>query len=147
MDTRTSAAPPAFLNVVAALVTIVALLAFAWLYVSVIWNTWKARRGPTPNEAYLATVLSGLVGGFVASAFGQSAPTPARTVAEFICSAAATIGGWLQHRRERQQLTVSRSKIGLGWLTSLCTLLLALLLCLHGGVGRHLSPRWLKIWL
>jgi hypothetical protein len=53
---------------------VLALLAFAVLYGLGIWAVWIGKRAPNDNLVYVATSLPGLVGGFVASFFGQELP-------------------------------------------------------------------------
>ena len=81
------------LAVSSALLSIVALFSFVALYTWAILLSWRARPAPNPNAVYLATALAGLVGGFVASAFGQKLPDTSRPPTSFFMSSAAYLGG------------------------------------------------------
>jgi hypothetical protein len=84
---------------ISALLSILALAAFAWLYGGAIKHTLEARTEkppqfyqPTPNVVYVATALAGLVGGFVASAFGQKLPDGPKPLWRFFASGIGSLG-------------------------------------------------------
>lgn len=83
-----------------ALLSVLALLGFVVLYAVAIWNSWHSKPGPDQNFVFLATSLAGLVGGFVASMFGQALPDAPNGPLTFIKSYAAHVGRLVTAQRK-----------------------------------------------
>jgi hypothetical protein len=68
--------PPEVRTLFAVVISLSALAGFVALFGSAIWETWRADQKPqhSENYLYLATALAGLVGGIVATGFGQRPP-------------------------------------------------------------------------
>jgi hypothetical protein len=68
--------PPEVRTLFAVVISLSALVGFVTLFGSAIWETWRSAQKPQPAENYLyvGTALAGLVGGIVATGFGQRPP-------------------------------------------------------------------------
>jgi hypothetical protein len=84
--------PPKFIAVVSAMLSIVGLVLFVLIYGFAVWRSWHKGPLPDSNMEYVATALAGLVGGFVAAAFGQKLPGRENGDTSFIRAGATRLG-------------------------------------------------------
>ena len=68
---------PAIIKWLTFLISTVALMGFVIIYWKLLTTEWSRVNQPDKPLEYLASSLSGLVGGIVAAAFGQKLPNPA----------------------------------------------------------------------
>lgn len=110
------------LALISAILSVLALLGFGVLYAVAMWRSWHSKPGLEQNFVFLATSLAGLVGGFVASMFGQALPDAPNGPIAFIKSCAAHVGRLVTtQRKELASKTSGTVLIGLAYVIAYFT--------------------------